>query len=246
MCCSCGQWPWPTKATEFSKVVQIAHIATINLPDKESRVVFAAEASLGTLYLKRWVATVEKYPENYKTSDAIFTAPPCTEPQMVKEVCSIQEITGEPLFRGSFEMTPYFTRFAGSTTDTAGKILHFRDQLRAHPDWTMVEVDTALASIGAKFGPDKKKEFMATLPLKGLRDAFGPIKLKNVTSVPTVPNSSWPAYWKVQATLLNDPKKQLVMYFEPFEGRLQQLSVAGPIKVWDRKTRKFKWEDMQR
>ena len=98
LCLSSGVAPGQqAKSTDFAKVVQITRIATVNLPAKEFRVVFAAEDSLDSMYLHRWVITVERYPANYRVSQAIFSAPPCAHPQMIKEVCSIQEIPGEPL-----------------------------------------------------------------------------------------------------------------------------------------------------
>jgi len=52
----------------------------------------------------------------------------------------------------------------------------------------------------------------------------------------------WPAYWKVIVIPLGAPKDRIVMYFDPFEGQLQQLAVTGMVQTWDSKTKKLKWE----
>ncbi len=229
------------KANEFAQMKQIVSIAAAGVPGKDFRVVFASEDSLASMHLRHWIVTIGRYPENYRTSLEISPGAPCTEPESIKEVCSIQEIPGEPLFRGTFDVVNRLYRFAGRTTDTAQKFLAFRDQLRAHPDWTQDQVVAALASAGAKYGPDKKNEFMATIPLKSLERVFGPMRLKDVTSIAPVP-MTWPAYWQVRTVLLREPKTRLVMYFEPFEGRLQLLHVSQPVQTWDPGTKKLKWK----
>src|SRR5258708_31147413 len=92
------------KANEFAQMKQIVSIAAAGVPGKDFRVVFASEDSLASMHLRHWIVTIGRYPENYRTSLEISPRAPCTEPESIKEVCSIQEIAGEPLFRGTFDV----------------------------------------------------------------------------------------------------------------------------------------------
>jgi len=161
-------------------------------------------------------------------------------PLAVKEVCSIQEIGGEPLFRGEFEIGQQLYRFAGRMTVVAEKVIAFQEQLRSHPEWRTAEVSQALVSAGAKYGPDKKKEFVKALPFKALQQIFGPMSIKYISSVE--PGAGWGTYWKVRTIMKNNPRAGLVMSFEPFEGQLQLLYATGPVRTWDPVAKKFRWE----
>lgn len=225
---------------------QIVRIATAGLPAENFRVVFAAEDNRESMRLHHWIVTVERYPADYHVIDEVktrlgFMAPPC--PESANEFCSIREIPGEPLFRGRFDaFSPgLFHSFVGNMSTVVPKILAFRGHLKAHPEWTQADIVAALASAGAKYGPDKKKEFTATLPLDALQAVFGPMRLKDVSSMqPAL--MGWPAYWKVRTVLARDPKTRIVMYFEPFEGQLQSLYISQPVRTWDAKTKTFIWK----
>lgn len=247
------------ESTDFAKMKQILRVATADLPGKDYRVVVAVENNRESLHLRHWIVTVQKYPADYKvvddrTTTVVFSGPPC--PARRVEDCSIREIPGEPLFRGRFDLddeNDHFRAFEGNIASTAEKMSAFNKQLNAHQQWTEADIATALASAGAKFGPDKEKEFTATLPpaLKTLERAFGPMRVHKVSSVKptflTLPSKGpslfgWPAYWKVIVVPLQAPKDRVVMYFEPFEGQLQQLFVTGLFQKWDPKTKTYKWE----
>ncbi len=230
-------------ATEFRQMKEITRIATSNLSDRGSRVVFASEGNLESMSLRRWIVSVDLYPKSYRTSLAVMSGPPCVSPETIKETCSIQEISGEPLFLGKFETTGQLYSFAGRTAAAARKMLAFREDLKAHSEWSQHQVEEALASKGAKYGPEKKKEFMTVLPLKSLQRILGPMRLKDISSVPMTPPQQWPAYWKVRTVMIGNSKVGLVMYFEPFDGQLQMLYFTGPHKVWDPVTKTFKWEN---
>jgi hypothetical protein len=129
----------------------------------------------------------------------------------------------------------------------------FNKKLNAHQQWTQADIAAALAAAGAKFGPDKEKEFRATLAgsLKMLEKAFGPMRVNKVLSMKpsflTLPSKEhslfgWPAYWKVSTILLQNRKERLVLYFDPFEGQLQSLFVSQGSTVLDPKTHQRKWK----
>jgi hypothetical protein len=249
------------QSTDFAKMEQIVRIATQDLSGKNYRVVFAAEDNRESLYLRHWIVTVQEYPASYKTVDdlsmgIVFSGPPCASGKAT-EFCSINEVSGELLFRGRFDIDDaksHFRRFEGNIVSTASKMSAFNKQLMAHQQWTQAEIGAALTSAGAKFGPDKEKEFTATLPavLKTLEKAFGPMRLHKVSSIKPVflkfPTDEkpaligWPAYWSVSTILLRNRKERLVMYFEPFEGQLQSLLVSQGSTILDPKTHKPKWK----
>jgi hypothetical protein len=239
---------------------QIVRVATQDLPGKDYQVVFTTENNLESPYPHPWLVTVQKYPANYNAMDdrtkaVLFSGPPCASGKAA-EFCSVREIPGEPLFRGRFDFVNAqgrFLRFEGNIVSTAEKMSAFNKQLNAHQQWTQTDIVAALAAAGAKFGPDKEKEFTATLAptLKILEKAFGPMRVHKVSSVKpsflTLPSKEpsvfgWPAYWKVSTILLRNRKERLVMYFEPFEGQLQSLVVSQGSTVLDPKTHKPKWK----
>jgi hypothetical protein len=248
------------ESTDLAKMKQILRVATAGLADKNYRVIFAAEDNRTSLGLHYWIVTLQEYPADYKTVDdqeirVMASGPPCASGKAA-EFCSISDVPGETVFRGRFDLDDakgHFRRFEGNIVSTASKMSAFRDQLAAHQQWTQAEIAAALASAGAKFGPDKEKEFRATLPvaLNTLEKAFGPMRLHKVSSMKptflTLPSGQrgligWPAYWSVIAIPLRRPNDRVVMYFEPFEGQLQQLVATGLFQKWDPKAKKFKWE----
>ncbi|HEY2390762.1 MAG TPA: hypothetical protein VGK22_06285 [Candidatus Angelobacter sp.] len=241
------------------KTQQVLRAATADLPGKNYRVVFAAEDSQESMNPRHWMVTIQKYPADYNRIDdstigIMFTGPPCPSGK-AGAFCSIQEIPGEPLFRGRFDHDDaegHFRRFEGNILDTASRMTAFRKQLMSHQKWSQHEIADALNSEGAKFGPDKEKELRATLPnvVKMLEKAFGPMQIHKVSSMKpvflTLPSKDpaligWPAYWSVSTILLHNPKERLVMYFDPFEGQLQSLFVSQGSTVLDPKTHKPKW-----
>src|SRR4249919_2010032 len=153
------------ETTDFVKMEQILRAATAALPDKDYRVVLAAEDNRESLSLQHWVATVQKYPADYKVIDEqkmriMFSGPPCLSTNAA-EFCSIREIPGEPVFRGRFDLDDangHFHRFEGNIVSTAAKMSAFNKQLNAHQQWAQTDIAAALTSAGAKFGPDKEKE----------------------------------------------------------------------------------------
>jgi hypothetical protein len=241
---------------DFTFMEQIIHVATQNLSGKGFRVVFASEDDRESLQLRHWIVTVQKYPADYKTVDdrttmILFSGPPCPAGK-AGEACSIREILDEPLFLGRLDVYDHNIRFEGNIASTAVKMSDFNKQINAHQQWTQADIAAALATAGAKFGPDKEKEFRATLPgsLKVLEKAFGPMRVNKVLSMKphflTLPSKEhslfgWPAYWSVSTILLHNPKERLVMYFDPFEGQLQSLFVSQGSTVLDPKTHKPKW-----
>jgi hypothetical protein len=247
------------EGTDFINMERILRVATQDLPGKNYRVIFATEGNRESPHLRHWIATVQEYPVNYKPIDnssigIVFSGPPCAAGK-VAEVCSISEVPGPTLFHGRFDVDDakgHFRRFEGNIDSTASKMLAFNKQLSTHQQWTQAEIATALAAAGAKFGPDKEKEFRATLPdsLKMLEKAFGPMRVNKVLSMKphflTLASKEhslfgWPAYWSVSTILLRNPKERLVMYFDPFEGQLQSLFVSQGNTILDPKTHKPKW-----
>jgi hypothetical protein len=244
---------------DFTMMEQIVRVATQDLPGKGYRVFVASQDDRESLQLRHWIVTVQKYPADYKTVDdrttVMFSGPPCPSGKAA-EFCSIKEIPGELLFQGRFDTDDakgHFHRFEGNITSTAVKMSAFNKRINAHQQWTQADIAAALAADGAKFGPDKEKEFRATLPgfLKMLEKAFGPMRVNKVLSMkpnfltlPTKEHSliGWPAYWSVSTILLHNSKERLVMYFDPFEGQLQSLFISQGTTVLDPKTHKPKWK----
>jgi hypothetical protein len=245
------------ESPEFAKMEQIVRVATQSLSGKGYRVVFASEDDRESLHLRHWIVTVQPYPTDYKAIDEqkmgiLFSGPPCSS-EKAGGFCSIKEISGEPLFQGRFDIYGDALRFVGNVVSTAAKMSGFNKHLNAHQEWTQADIAAALASAGAKFGPDKEKEFTATLPivLKMLEKAFGPMRVNKVLSMKpsflTLPSKEhslfgWPAYWSVSTILLRNRKERLVMYFDPFEGQLQSLYVSQGNTILDPKTHKPKWK----
>lgn len=247
-------------STYFTQMEQIVRVATQDLPGKDYQVVFATENNLESSYPHPWFITVQKYPEDYNVMDdrtklVVFPGPPCASGKAA-EFCSVREIPGEPIFRGRFDFVNAkgrFLRFEGNIVSTASKMSEFNKQLNAHQQWAQADIAAALAAAGAKFGPDKEKEFRATLPLtlKSLEKVFGPMRVHKVVSMKpsflTLPSKQpsvfgWPAYWSVSTILLRNPKERLLLYFEPFEGQLQSLFVSQGSTVLDPNTHKPKWK----
>ena len=248
-------------STYLNEMEQIVRVATYDLPGKDYQVVFATENRLKLPHPQSWFLTVQKYPENYNATDdrtkgVAFSGPPCASGKAA-EFCSVREIPGEPLFRGRFDFVDArgrFLRFEGNLLSTASKMSAFRTELMAHQQWTQTEIAAALAAAGAKFGPDKEKEFTATLPLtlKALEKVFGPMRVHKVSSMKPVfaklpPDDKtalmgWPTYWSVSTILLRNRKERLVLHFEPFEGQLQMVLVSQGSTILDPKTRKPKWK----
>jgi hypothetical protein len=249
------------ESPDFARVKQVLRLATADLKGNDYRVVFAAESNLQALTQRHWVVNVQRYPAGYKPLDDQKTAigfggPPCTG-RAAAEFCSIPALSGEILFQGRFDMDDvhsHFRRFDGNILATASKMAAFEQQLNIHQEWTEAEIAGALNSAGAKFGPDKDKEFRAMLPtaLSTLEKAFGPMRLHKVLFLkprfwkpPSTEHSvaiGFPAYWKVIVVPLQRPKDRIVMFFDPLEGQLQQLVVTGLFQTMDPKTRKMKWE----
>jgi hypothetical protein len=243
--------------SDFAKMEQIVRVATKDLSGNGERVVIAAEDNRESLHLRHWIVTIQPYPTDYKAKDeqkmgVLFSGPPCSS-EKAGEFCSIKEIFGEPLFQGRFDIYGDALRFVGNVVSTAAKMSDFNKQLNAHQEWTQADIAAALASAGAKFGPDKEKEFTATLPivLKTLEKAFGPMRVHKVSTLKpgflTRPSKTpaligWPAYWSVSTILLQNRRERLVMYFEPFEGQLQSLYVSQGSTILDPKTHKPKWK----
>lgn len=235
----------------FPQMLDITRVATVNVPGNP-RLVFAAETDLvhktellEKPSLSRWVVSVQPYPDHYRVLPEVSGGAPCMSEYALKEWCAIEEIPGEPVFVGIFRLFgDTVDHFEGRRTSTARKVLAFRGQLEAHPEWDQSAVIAALNSAGAKYGPDKKQEFMAIVPIKALERVYGPLRLDRVVSVKPIP-SGWAAYWQVRAISVSNPKKRLYMYFDPFEGELQLLYVDVPAKVWDEKTRTFKRKYLQ-
>jgi hypothetical protein len=249
------------ESPDFVKMKQVLRLATADLKGDDYRIVFAGESNLQALMQRHWVVSVQRYPASYKPFDDQKTAigfggPPCTGRAAV-EFCSIPALSGETLFQGRFDLDDaysHFRRFDGNILTTASKMAAFEQQLNAHQEWTEAEIADALTSAGAKFGPAKEQEFRATLPtaLKTLEEAFGPMRLHKVSflkpSFWKPPNAErpvsfgFPAYWKVIVVPLQHPKDRIVMFFDPFEGQLQQLVITGLFQTLDPKTKKMKWE----
>ncbi len=246
------------ESTDLLKMELTVRVAAVGLQGKSYRVVLAAEDNGESIDFRHWIVTIQRYPADYKIMDdqtigVILPGPPCQGP--TAEYCSMRGIPSEPLFRGRFDPDRFghFRTFDGSITKTAAKMSAFREQLKANQQWTQAEIAAALAAAGARYGPDKEKEFTASLSsaLKTLEEAFGPMRLHKVSSMkPTFPRLEsmkslivgWPAYWKVIMVPLRKPKDRVVMYFEPFEGELQQLVVTGLFQKWDTNAKKYKWE----
>jgi hypothetical protein len=244
----------------FLEMKQILDVATSGLADKNPRVVFTAESSRGSLSLRHWMVTVQNYPTDYKFMDdryvsIIFNGPPCPFGKS-DGFCSVKDFSGDVLFQGRFDVADtrgHVRRFVGNIMSTASRMSVFRDQLAAHPEWTLDDVAAALTSSGAKFGPNKEREFRETLSsaLRTMEKAFGPMRVhKDRFPKPTLwttPSKErepigFQAYWKVVVIPLRAPKDRITMEFDPFEGQLQELIISGLFKRWDSKAKKYKLE----
>lgn len=106
----------------------------------------------------------------------------------------------------------------------------FADEVDRHPDWSDARITAALNEAGAKYGPDRKAEFLRALPLEELKPFIGgELKLTSVEFYVRLGTSGTTKAagltWLVRARWHSPDGREAdcTMAFEPFEGMLTML-----------------------
>jgi hypothetical protein len=93
--------------------------------------------------------------------------------------------------------------------------------VKKHPDWTDARILIELRSSGAKFGPDRKEEFVRLLPIANLKPFVGEIEVRSVEF------QVRELTWLVRLTW-HDREGHVdrgpFLVFEPFDGKLIQFN----------------------
>jgi hypothetical protein len=102
------------------------------------------------------------------------------------------------------------------------------------PEMPDAEADAALKRAGAKYGLADKQALLANLPLQRLEGFFGKIKVVSaeLRALDTQSNDR-DAYWPDWTVIAKGQRPDghdvtITMYFEPFKGDLESLSVDAP------------------
>jgi hypothetical protein len=124
-----------------------------------------------------------------------------------------------------------------------GRANHYReyrtllDEMSKHPTWLPGQLRSALADQGARFLPEQKREFLASvLPaLEKLATLFGgtaknvgvAFKLGVTTFDPTPPPPAAECEWEVEMEIVSlfpgRPTKKLTLIFDPIGGKLLHI-----------------------
>lgn len=101
--------------------------------------------------------------------------------------------------------------------------------INAHPDWTDVQELEAADKKGLRFGPEKEKELIKALPLKGLEAFYGPLRIKSTRFEPHTAGDKCAGcsfadlHWYIEAEE-GAASRMLQITVEPFQGRITALS----------------------
>ncbi len=149
-------------------------------------------------------------------------SPPQVEPNICGEgcVCKNPVVTGLFGFDWQSENPEVVMAWMGGPFLTC-RLDRLLEAVSKHADWTDARILTELRSSGAKFGPDRKEEFIRSLPIAKLKPFVGEIEVRSVEF------EVRELTWLVRLTWHDreghvDQKSFLI--FEPFEGRLIQFS----------------------
>jgi hypothetical protein len=145
--------------------------------------------------------------------------PPPVEPNICGEGC----VCGNPILTGQFGFDAHgevLMAWMGGPFLTC-RLDGLLEVVSKHPDWTDTRILNEMRSSGAKFGPDRRGEFVRLLPIARLRPFLGEIEVRSVEF------EARKLTWLVRLTWRDreghvDQKPFLV--FEPFEGRLIQFN----------------------
>lgn len=141
------------------------------------------------------------------------------------------------LLNGSFWLTPQrqygrvFQMVASSEVVHEKQINAIRKLVESNPDWSESQAIQALKSMGARYGPAEKEEFVSSLHLEKAERFLGKLKIKRldfngINSVSSGALASSLFDWVVQADskFPDGTQAQYGFTFEPFEGKLIYLS----------------------
>jgi hypothetical protein len=101
----------------------------------------------------------------------------------------------------------------------------------ANPEWSGTQIASALRQAGARFGPNDQEAFVSSLPLIKAERFLGKLKITSVefqfprrTESGSIPASALKWVVRADAELPDGTHPQYVFTFEPFEGKLTDLS----------------------
>lgn len=106
------------------------------------------------------------------------------------------------------------------------------EELTRHPEWSDARITAELNGAGARYGPDHKAEFLQALPIKELAPfVSGELKVESTEFEPRFMKQGFLA-WTVQAKWHSPDGREAdcTLMFEPFEGRLTDLSRSFFVK----------------
>jgi hypothetical protein len=117
-----------------------------------------------------------------------------------------------------------------TTSPSAKKLEALRNLVESRPEWSDDQAVSALKKDGARFGPDKKKAFMGSLPFDKTERFFGRLEITSVEFQHLQEgrdgNSAVTALcWKARADALfsEGTSARYTFDFEPYEGKLTFL-----------------------
>lgn len=163
-------------------------------------------------------------------------------------MCCVGGVVGEPIqqtdrarekfLSGLFDVSVSLgrvsnARFSGEYVNS-GRNRDLEHLVKANPNWSEKELESAMAKAGAKFPPSAREEFLAAVNVQRFTPLFGSIQIVNVelrwrqTEVVTGKDDVFAPTWSVivRAGRGSGTPVCLFLDFEPFDGRLQSSHVS--------------------
>lgn len=143
-----------------------------------------------------------------------------------------KKIEDELLFGASFwidrDGQPYRVIAGGPAITQKDKNDALRKLVDEHQAWSDEQVVEAIADSGARFGPNQKPAFQKILPLDKLEKFLGKLAIESIDFElrdQQDGRSTAQLFWVVraQASRPAKPIYRYVLFFEPFEGRLNHI-----------------------
>jgi hypothetical protein len=137
----------------------------------------------------------------------------------------------KPTLSASFEFDPdgLFRNVHASTWTQEVKNHAMWKEVQANPEWSDKRVGQELEKAGAKFGPLERDAVIKAFPREALEPFIGAVTVESAEfrlRHQQKPKPLAEPYWVVVASSVTSSgvKVEWEMYFEPFEGRLTDLS----------------------
>jgi hypothetical protein len=164
-----------------------------------------------------------------------FTVTPAEVNPLRKLTSSHPQATDQIVLGGSIWLPPMeYGRIqevhANSDAVHEHQLEALRQSVESHPEWSDIQIASALQQAGARCGPNDQEAFVNSLPLNKAERFLGKLKITSVKfGYPNRDHSGHFAAsalnWTVQAeaVLPNGTHPRYAFTFEPFEGKLTDL-----------------------